>query len=138
MSKKHNEKEELTIFLKTLETERYIWRGIARRKLFVVDKVKDRNIGKTIALKNIAEAIDVKVLVESSKKAKFLNEGHRTTVFIGQGKDIESMPDFECLIDEDVDFKELDKTKNVKIIGGIYAVDTARYVTFKDIMALER
>lgn len=136
--KKLDEKEELEIFLKTLETERLIWRGIARKKLFVVDKKKDRNIGKTMALKNIAEAIDVKVLVESPKKAKLLNEGHRTNVFIGQCKELEGISDFECLIDEDVDFKELDKAKNIKIMGGVYAVDTARYVTFKDIIALEK
>ena len=41
---KVNEKEELEIFLKTLETERCICRGITRRKLFVVDSKKDRNI----------------------------------------------------------------------------------------------
>ena len=45
MNNKVNEKEELEIFLKTLETERCICRGITRRKLFVVDSKKDRNIG---------------------------------------------------------------------------------------------
>lgn len=137
MNNKVNEKEELEIFLKTLETERCIWRGIARRKLFVVDSKKDRNIGKTISLKNIAESIDVKVLVDSPRKAKLLNEGHRTDVFIGQSKDLDGMDNFEVLIDEGIDFKELDRTKNVKVIGGIYSVDTARYITFRDVVSLE-
>lgn len=131
-----SEKEELAMFLKTIETERSIWRGIALNKLFVVDGKKDRGIGKTVSLKNIAEAIDVKVLVADKSKAKTLNDGHQTNVFLSQ-EEIVGYEEMKVLLDEDVDINKLKTYNNVKVIGGVYMVDSARYVTVKDVMALE-
>ena len=131
------EKEELNVFLQTVETERAIWRGIALNKLFVIDREKDRRIGKTVSLKNIAESIGVFVLVGSSAKAKALNDGYKTNVFIGQSDELNHLDDITVLVDECVDFKELRQSNGIRIIGGVYGVDSARYVTVKDAMALE-
>lgn len=136
--KEIKDKEELSQFLKIIETERCIWRGIARRKLFVVDKVKDKSRGKTISLKNIAESIGVNVLVESPKKAKILNDGFQTDVFIGQSPELGLLGHIEVLLDDNLDYVELSKLSNVDVLGGVYSVDTVRYISFKEIVSLEK
>ena len=138
MNNKVNEKEELEIFLKTLETKRCICSGIARRRLFIVDKVKDKSRGKTISLKNIAESIDVRVLVESPKKAKILNDSFQTDVFIGQSPELGLLGRIEVLLDDNLDYVELSKLDNLNILGGVYSVDTVRYIPFKEIVSLEK
>ena len=132
------------MFMTTIETERNIWKGIALGKLFVVDRYKDRGIGKTFALKTIAELIGVSVLVSNRKMAETLNSAHSTKVFIGQdtiGTREEGYdPDeyHEVLIDDGVNYKKLAKQKNIDVIGGVYSVDSARFVTIKEILALEK
>ena len=136
--KEIKDKEELSQFLKIIETERCIWRGIARRRLFIVDRVKDKSRGKTISLKNIAESIDVRVLVESPKKAKILNDSFQTDVFIGQSPELGLLGHIEVLLDDNLDYVELSKLDNLDILGGVYSVDTVRYISFKEIVSLEK
>ena len=136
--KEIKDKEELSQFLKIIETERCIWCGIARRRLFIVDKVKDKSRGKTISLKNIAESIDVRVLVESPKKAKILNDSFQTDVFIGQSPELGLLGYIEVLLDDNLDYVELSKLDNLDILGGVYSVDAVRYIPFKEIVSLEK
>ena len=136
--KEIKDKEELSQFLNIIETERCIWRGIARRRLFMVDKIKDKSRGKTISLKNIAESIGVRVLVESPKKAKILNDSFQTDVFIGQSPELGLLGYIEVLLDDNLDYVELSKLDNLDILGGVYSVDTVRYISFKEIVSLEK
>ena len=85
-----------------------------------------------------AESIDVRVLVESPKKAKILNDGFQTDVFIGQSPELGLLGRIGVLLDDNLDYVELSKLDNLDILGGVYSVDTVRYIPFKEIVSLEK
>lgn len=123
MNNRTNEEERQLVFNRHA-FERRIWKGIVEGHLVVVDKLRDRGIGKTISLKNIAETLDVKVLITSSNIAKELNDSYKTDVFIGgTSKDIEGKGIIKVLIDQDVSRKLLAKYDNIHVIGGVVEKD---------------